>query len=568
MFCDVAIIGGGPGGSTTASLLRKYDPTLIVSVFERERFPRDHVGESQLPGACTVLAEMGVWDKVEAAGFPIKLGATYRWGKSQELWDFEFYPRERFQDEPRPATYTGQRMATAFQVDRAIYDEILLNHAAELGADVHQETRVVEVLRQGDRVAGLRLESGQIVEAKIYVDASGHSGLLRRAMGVEAEFPTKLQNIAIWDYWQNAEWAVKIGIGGTYVQVLSVGYGWIWFIPLGPTRTSVGLIVPAAYYKECGKKPGELYAEALQNDERIRGLMQHATSEGKLSTTRDWSFLSTRHAGENWFLVGEAGGFADPILAAGMTMTHAAGRECAYTILEILRGKVKPEWLRAQYEKRQMGRIRNHIRFADYWYSTNGVFTDLKEFTSEIAKDAGLDLAPERAWPWLAQGGFIGDDLSIGTGTFTLNGVRALNEVMHETSMPSPLSNHNWFELDLKRASYSEHARYAGGRVLSTPSYIRDGKILPVDGVFEPVLDILQRERDITRIVDRMKAFGDLLPDEQSRSNAIVTMLSALEALVFDGWVRAAHRDGLPTLDLSVGYGAIHWHRDPPPTPA
>lgn len=564
MLCDVAIIGGGPAGATTASLLKKYNPNLNVVILERDKFPRDHVGESQLPGTSSVLAEMGVWDKVEAADFPIKLGATYRWGKSEELWDFEFYPREQFRDEPRPAKYEGQRRATAFQVDRAVYDKILLDHVAEMGALVREETRVIEILRDGDAVKGLKLDGGEVIEAKYYVDGSGHSGILRRAMGVEVDCPTKLQNVAMWDYWQNADWAVKIGIGGTYVQVLSIGYGWIWFIPLGPTRTSVGLIVPAEYLKTCGKKPAELYAEALQNDDRIRGLMRNATSEDKFSTIKDWSFLARRLAGENWFLVGESGGFADPILAAGLTMTHHAGRECAYTILELLGGNPKGQWLREQYNRRGSDRVRNHIRFADYWYSTNGVFTELKEFTAEIAKGSGLDLSPEKAWPWLAQGGFIEDDLTIGTGTFSLNGVRALGDVMYETDMPKPLLENNVFELDLKGASYFDRARYENGRVVPTPSYRRDGKVLPVDGVFEPVLNVLQREKRLEGIVNAFKSMGQMATDEQQRTAIVVAALSALEALVFDGWVKASHDPNQPLLDLAVGYGAIHWNRDAP----
>src|SRR5579862_1370538 len=201
---DVAIIGGGPGGSTTACYLKKYNPALKVSIYERDCFPRDHVGESQLPPICGVLDEIGCWYKVEAANFPIKIGATYKWGKLPELWDFEFIPNELFQDEPRPAKYVGQRRATAFQVDRAIYDQILLDHARELGADVTENCPVREVQRQGDRVECLRLADGTAVKERYYVDASGHSGFLRRAMGVEIDSSTQLQNIAIWDYWQNA----------------------------------------------------------------------------------------------------------------------------------------------------------------------------------------------------------------------------------------------------------------------------------------------------------------------------------------------------------------------------
>src|SRR6201992_2703477 len=113
---DVAIIGGGPSASTCAAWRKKYNPSLDVAVFEREVFPRDHIGESLLPPISPILEEMGCWDKVETAGFPIKLGATYRWGKNPELWDFDFVPVDQFQVEPRPAKFEGQRTATAFKV--------------------------------------------------------------------------------------------------------------------------------------------------------------------------------------------------------------------------------------------------------------------------------------------------------------------------------------------------------------------------------------------------------------------------------------------------------------------
>jgi len=115
--CDVAVVGGGPAGSTVATLLKKYNPDLRVVVIEKERFPRDHIGESQLPFIGHILDEMGCWDKVEAADFPIKLGATFTWVRHGDTWDFDFYSAEDFVDEPRPAKFVGQRRYTAFQVD-------------------------------------------------------------------------------------------------------------------------------------------------------------------------------------------------------------------------------------------------------------------------------------------------------------------------------------------------------------------------------------------------------------------------------------------------------------------
>src|ERR1700677_988122 len=121
---DVVIVGGGPAGSTCGALLKKYRPNLNVLILERENFPRDHIGESQLPLISNILDEIGVWDKVEAANFPVKIGATYRWGNDDTLWDFHFVPNGEFHEQSRPAKFDGQRRATAFQVDRAVYNKI------------------------------------------------------------------------------------------------------------------------------------------------------------------------------------------------------------------------------------------------------------------------------------------------------------------------------------------------------------------------------------------------------------------------------------------------------------
>ncbi|HBX71765.1 MAG TPA: hypothetical protein DEG86_02150, partial [Halieaceae bacterium] len=289
MDYDVAIVGGGPAGSTLGALLKKYHPHLGIAIFEREQFPREHVGESQLPPIGKILDEMGCWDKVEAANFPIKIGATYRWGTSPELWDFEFLPIAQFRDEPRPARFINQRQQTAFQVDRAAYDHILLEHAAELGCEVFYRSAATPVIEQPGEIASLSLSDGRTVTARYYVDAAGGTGVLRRPLGVEVDVPTSLKNVAFWSYWDNAEWAVEIGTGATRVQVMSIGSGWIWFIPLSPTRTSIGLVCPAAYYKESGLSPEGIYLESLPKDPRIAGLIRNATREDKVYGTKDWS---------------------------------------------------------------------------------------------------------------------------------------------------------------------------------------------------------------------------------------------------------------------------------------
>lgn len=555
MEFDVAIVGGGPAGSTTACVLKKYAPHLRVALLEREEFPRDHVGESQLPPISAVLDEIGAWDKVEAAGFPIKVGATYKWGKSPELWDFEFTPHETFKVEPRPARFEGQRRFTAFQVDRAVYDKILLDHAVEMGAELFQPTTVRQILKVGDAVAGLKLDDGREVQARFYVDASGHSGLVRRTMGVEIDCPTGLQNIAIWDYWQNADWAVSIGVGGTRVQVISVPYGWIWFIPLGPTRTSVGLVVPASYYKDSSRRPEALYADALKADPLIAGLMKNAVSEDKLSTTKDWSFLAERVSGENWFLVGESAGFADPILAAGLTMAQVGAKELAYTILEIERGALPAEWLRRQYGLRQRQRVLNHMRFAEYWYSANAQFSDLKLFTSNLAKDSGLNLDPDGAWRWLAQGGFINEDDEAGSSGFSLQQIKQLGSFLNDLAPDSVLNRSNEFTLDLAGATLEEKATYVEGRVQPIGTYRRGERSLPLNrNTFGFLVAVLEKHRHWPEIIRAIVGSVEhLRPNPELRSLTIYRVLQAFEAMVLDGWVRAERNPRLPLEDVTIG---------------
>lgn len=544
---DVAIIGGGPAGSTCASLLCKYNPRLDVLVLERESFPRDHVGESQLPTINNILIELGVWEKVEAANFPIKVGATYRWGRTDDLWDFEFLIR-KFVGGPRPAAFAGERTLTAFQVDRAIYDKILLDHSRSLGCNVLQPMAVRKVLTEGDRVDGLVLENGDEVKAKYYVDATGHTGIIRRAMGVEVDCPTSLQNIAIWDYWQNTDWAVKIGVGGTRIQVLSLGYGWLWFIPLGPTRTSLGLVIPASYYKASGKRPEELYKEAIYSDPVVKRLIENAESEGKLSTTKDWSFVSQRLAGENWWLAGESAGFADPILSAGMTLAHMGARDVAYSILALERGDYEAEWLQQWYDTGNRAKIAQHIRFADFWYTANGCFSDLKDETQRIAKDAGLDMTPDQAWQWLGTGGFVDADLaSANHGEYSVPAMKDLSGNLIGTE-PIYASKHmNLFRLNLEGTTKGWSARMTGGRIYRHRSYFRDGRALPNIGIFASIIKLAKEQAtaaDLWGIVDEAVRERRLGPNEAGQLAR--QLFDAVEAMVCDGWLIASCDPALP----------------------
>ncbi len=554
---DVLVIGGGPGGSTVSAFLKKYNPALRVLVLEKEKFPRDHIGESQLPSISPILDEMGAWDKVEAAGFPIKIGASYTWGKDADQWDFDFFPVEHWRNEPRPAKFAGQRRYTAFQVDRAIYDQILLDHARSLGAEAREETLVREVLTDAGRVAGVVLDSGEKITARYYIDASGNVGLLRRALGIDLKVTEELKNIAIWDYWQNAEWAETIGVGGTRVQVRSLPFGWIWFIPLSPTRTSVGLITPAEYFKNSGKEAEALYLEALNSQPQIARLISKGSREMKLQATKDWSQLADQLVGDNWFLIGEAAGFADPILAAGLSLTHSSARDAAYTILELDRGEIDPKWLRDRFNERNRTNIGQHIRFGQYWYSANGCFTDLQEHCSKIADEAGLKLDPKKAWAWLAQGGFISQSLGLPSfGSVDIASAKQILDRFDATGVQRVgylVSGHNVFKLNFRGAKRGKAGHLENGRIRMLDCWERGEATLPLVGAYGAVVRVLERTSDGKEIID---AFYDIIRSSSggaqgAEQSDVSILIQALDVMIEQYWATRAVDKSRPMITIS-----------------
>ncbi len=554
--CDVAVIGGGPAAATLGTILLRYNPELKIALFERELFPRDHVGESQIPHLMPILDEMNVWDKVEAAGFPIKIGGLYKWGTTDDLWSLDFLPKTEFKDEERPGHYVGQRRFTAFQVDRSIYDKILLDHAREAGCAVYQGVKVSTINRDGDRVTSLEVSATEPVgeealggetqvTARWYIDASGNSGMLRRAMGVEIDSPTALRNIAVYDYWQNTEWAERIGVGGTRILTLSIDNGWLWFIPLGATRTSIGLVIPAEQVKQSGKRPEELYAAAIANEPTISKLVANATRENITQATKDWSFVAHRLAGENWFLAGDAAGFADPILSAGLTLAQSGSRNLAYTILEIDRGNIDAGWFKEAYTQTQTTRIRNHIRFADFWYSNNSHFKDLKEYCAEIARTAGVKVDPDEAFRWMGTGGFANDELGVpGVGTYLIRGAKSNIRSLTGKDAGWEVERYNKFFLTIEGAVQEDRASYAFGAVERVNCFTRGPVVLPDCKAYGAMYAALQAENELDVLIDRFVFEVRKRGLNKDYEGSAVSGLEILEAMLAEGWVRGEHAPG------------------------
>lgn len=545
--CDVAIVGGGPAGSTVGGLLKLQDPGLDVRIFEAESFPRDHVGESLLPAACSILHEVGAWEKVEGAGFPVKLGGLYRWGLTDDVYSLTFLRGAEYADAPRPAKYDGQRNLTAFQVDRSVFDKILLDHAAELGCQVHSSCPVVAVAKSEDRVQSLHVQSANdstesVVTAEHYIDASGIRAILRKALGIPVSAPTSLRNIAIYGYWQNADWGDRAGQDGTHIYVMSLNWGWLWFIVIGNNRTSVGLVTSAAYYKASKMTPESLYARAIAEEPSICRLLSSAAREAPLKADSDWSFVADRLCGENWFLAGDSGGFADPILSAGITLAMSGARKVAYTVAELRSGRHDPVWLKTEYDRSHRAHIHDHIRFADYWYSVNAKFSELKDYCAEIARDSGLNLNSDQAFQWLGTGGFTGDAggfESPSAATFRLSTVKSMVETFSGSRSGWQFFRHDRLRLNLDGADCETVATYHKGHVLPQRTFRRGDACFFIEGFYKQAYISLLTEQSTHAVVQRM--FRYFRKRSSFSDDALKTLIfEVLEALYLSGWIEAA----------------------------
>jgi halogenation protein CepH len=305
----VVVIGGGPGGSTAASVLARAGHR--VTLYERERFPRAHIGESLLPATVPILEALGVRDAVEAAGCLKKFGATMVWGRDPAPWSWYF--RE-----------TNVRYPHAYQVFRPQFDEILLRAAGEAGVDVHEGVRVERVCFDGGRAIGVRTDGGVETAADFVVDASGQAALLGHALGVR-RWDDDFRNMAVFGYFEGAR---RLDAPNeTNILVESYGEGWFWLIPLHVGLMSVGTVVDAATAR--ARVRGDALADFLHGEiaktAQARRLLADATLVDGPHALRDWSYTSDRTVGDGWILVGDAACFVDPLFSSGVHLAMSAG---------------------------------------------------------------------------------------------------------------------------------------------------------------------------------------------------------------------------------------------------
>jgi len=353
---DVAVIGGGPGGSTVATALARRGRSVVV--LERERFPRFHIGESQLPWTNEILRALDLRDTIAASGFIEKWGASFRGpdGPEERYADFQFA-----RETPTPQT---------FQVLREKFDDILLRHSEKCGARVLEEHRLVDADFDADGVTlsfSDKNGGAGTMRVGVVVDASGRTGVLVKRFGRHEPDPVLL-NIAVHAQYEGIPRASGRRAGDIRMFTRP-DMGWLWFIPLSDTVISVGAVIPQVVHRRESKAtPEESLAHYLVNTPAALPLLEKARRVSPARFDADYSYLATKMAGDRWGAVGDSAAFLDPVFSTGVMLAMQGGLEVAEAIDNGLRTGDVSARIFANYERAVRGRYHHFRRFAVGFY--------------------------------------------------------------------------------------------------------------------------------------------------------------------------------------------------------
>ena len=338
--CDVAVIGGGPGGSTAAALLARRGYKVIA--LEKAHHPRFHIGESLLPMNLPVFERLGVLDKVRALGV-FKPGADFEADNARGYNTYAF------------ARAIGQSPPHAYQVWRQDFDRMLYGHARECGADAREGHEVVRVEQRGPRETWLdvKTDDGRSygIEARYVIDASGRDALLSTRNKLRRK-NDQHQSAAIFGHFHGAEY--RPGEDAGNISIYSFAHGWMWMIPLPDGVMSVGAVCRPDYLKQRKGRTVEFLLDTLKLSAALWQRVEHAELIGnEVRVTGNYSYDSTRMGGPGWILVGDAFAFLDPVFSSGVYLAMSGAEQAVDVVDQSLREPKREAILLRRLEKRQ-----------------------------------------------------------------------------------------------------------------------------------------------------------------------------------------------------------------------
>ena len=346
---DAVVIGAGPAGACAGALLAEHGHS--VAILDRADFPRFHVGESLIPETYWTLKRLGLIDQLKASAFPKKFSVQFVSDGHKESAPFYF------------DDHNDHESSQTWQVVRGDFDRMLLSNAATKGADTHTAAQILDVLFDGDRATGVRVnvtddageKSVREVGAKVVVDATGQSAFLASRLGLKVA-DDRLKKGTIWTYWKGAHRDEGKAEGATLIMQTAGKQSWFWYIPLPDDIVSVGCTgsMPYMFGKDRGSAE-DTYNEELERCPALQSRLANATRHTDYFTTKDFSYCSSQGAGPGWVLIGDAFGFIDPVYSSGVYLALKSGEFAADAIHEALKhGDVSAEALggwQSEYKK-------------------------------------------------------------------------------------------------------------------------------------------------------------------------------------------------------------------------
>ena len=361
---DVAIIGGGPAGSTAATLLSKAGRRVIV--FEREKFPRFHIGESLLPFSMQTFTRLGLQQKLRAH-FVEKFGGEIAEAGGEKA--AKFYFKDGF----------ASRTDRSYQVTRSKFDKMLLDHAGEAGAEICEETSVDDVMFDDGGVT-LRIRDlnqagvadpryrkiGPELRAKYLIDASGRNSVIGNKFKLKKSYQ-HLQKLSLFAHYEGVE--REAGIDGTLTRMVRTLDSWFWVIPLENNRTSIGIVLEAADFKKSGLSAEQFFERAIAEQPLVRNRIGGGRRVSQVYTAADFSYRSQKLTGDRWLLAGDAAGFIDPVFSSGVFLAVLAGEQAADVLHDVLDHPKRVRRLFRHYERLVNRAMDVYLRFVESWYA-------------------------------------------------------------------------------------------------------------------------------------------------------------------------------------------------------